>query len=98
MSNAKPTPNPSQIRSSDAAQAVMDAYENSPQTGFCLGEQKALAAALRALADQVVPDEDWPDQSIGFADWNLATERCEQRKNIRAEILDRKSTRLNSSH
>jgi len=46
-----------------------------------------LAAALRAAADQTVPREEWPDQSIGFADWNLATERCEQRKNIRANLL-----------
>ena len=43
---------------SPAAQAVLDAYENSPQTGFCLGEQKALAAALRALADQVCHEWD----------------------------------------
>ena len=39
---------------SPAAEAVLDAYENSPQTGFCLGEQKALAVALRALADQPI--------------------------------------------
>ena len=58
---------------SPAAQAVKDAPTR--------------AVALQALADQVVPEENWPDQSIGFADWNLATERCEQRKNIRSEIL-----------
>ena len=43
---------------SPAAEAVLNAYENSPRNGFFLGEQKALAAALRAAADQVVP-ESW---------------------------------------
>ena len=41
---------------SPAAEAVLNAYENSPRTGYCLGEQKALAAALRAAADQVHMD------------------------------------------
>ena len=71
---------------SPAAQAVLDAamqYEINPE---CYSREIA-AAALRAAADQVVPREEWPDQSIGFADWNLATERCEQRKNIRANLL-----------
>jgi hypothetical protein len=40
---------------SPAAEAVLNAYENSPRNGFCLGEQKALAAALRAAADQAAP-------------------------------------------
>ena len=70
---------------SSAAQAVLDAMHRSydhEQT------RRAIAAeVLRALAEQMVPEEDWPDQSIGFGDWNLATERCEQRKNTRLEIL-----------
>jgi len=40
---------------SPAAEAVLNVYENSPRTGFCLGEQKALAAALRAAAEQAAP-------------------------------------------
>ena len=64
---------------SPTAQAVLNAYRSRWDFD--------LATVLRALANQVVPEEDWPDQSIGFADWNLATERCEQRKNIRAAIL-----------
>jgi hypothetical protein len=74
---------------SPAAQAVLHAYGN------CIGgvdammgsERRGLVAALRAAADQTVPREEWPDQSIGFANWNLATERCEQRKNIRTKLL-----------
>jgi hypothetical protein len=73
---------------SPGAQAVLDALYleelNGPQQ---LMARAHAAAALRAAADQVVPREEWPDQSIGFADWNLATERCEQRKNIRAQLL-----------
>jgi hypothetical protein len=73
---------------SPAAQAVLEALYmevlNGPQQ---LMARAHAAAALRAAADQTVPREEWPDQSIGFADWNLATERCEQRKNIRASLL-----------
>ena len=74
---------------SPAAQAVFNAAWTCP---IVLGDHPAtrsrqIAAALRAAADQTVPREEWPDQSIGFADWNLATERCEQRKNIRAKLL-----------
>jgi hypothetical protein len=75
---------------SPAAQAVLDAANGANSYGpdDCLNESRWIAAAaLRAAADQVVPREEWPDQSIGFADWNLATERCEQRKNIRASLL-----------
>jgi len=70
---------------SPAAQAVLDAYRNP----YIYKNAYALAAALRAAADQTVPREEWPEaiQSMGFTDWNLATERCEQRKNIRANLL-----------
>ena len=68
---------------SPAAQAVLSAAYALPLRNG----QPNIAAALRAAADQVVPEEDWPDQSLGFADWNLDTERCEQRKNTRAEVL-----------
>jgi hypothetical protein len=50
---------------SPAAEAVLNAYENSPRNGFCLGEQKALAAALRAAADQVIPpDADYASNEV----------------------------------
>ena len=39
---------------SPAAQAVLDAYDNSPFDEDC-GDRVAIAAALRAAADQVVP-------------------------------------------
>jgi hypothetical protein len=74
---------------SPAAQAILKAAHKATQnpkwqTNFYASYT---AAAIRAAADQTVPREEWPDQSIGFADWNLATERCEQRKNIRAQLL-----------
>ena len=53
---------------SPAAQAVLDAYENSPQTGFCLGEQKALAAALRALASRINGADDVRQDVFDIAD------------------------------
>ena len=40
---------------SPAAQAVLDAYDNSPFDEDC-GDRVAIAAALRAAADQVVPE------------------------------------------
>lgn len=43
---------------SPAAQAVLDAYDNSPFDKDC-GDRVAIAAALRAVADQVVLKE-WP--------------------------------------
>ena len=70
---------------SPAAQAVLDAAVANTEPDC--DTQHLIAAALRALADQVVPEEDWPDQSVGFANWNLATERCEQHKDIRGKIL-----------
>jgi hypothetical protein len=41
-----------------AAQAVLDAYDTSPFDDD-LGDRVAIAAALRAAADQVVPEEPW---------------------------------------
>ena len=43
---------------SPAAKTVLDAYDNSPFGEDC-GDRVAIAAALRAAADQVVPKE-WP--------------------------------------
>mgnify|MGYP006293261367 CR=1 FL=1 len=62
--DVKPTPNPSQIRSSDAAQAVLD--EAMYRTSAGESEDYVcwiVASALRALADQVVPPPRLPYDS-----------------------------------
>ena len=41
---------------SPAAQAVLDAYDNAPFVDFDIADRVAIAAALRAAADQVVPE------------------------------------------
>ena len=65
---------------SPAAQAVLDAYENSPQKWpFYQGEQKALVAALRALANQVVPETTTP--------WNSTLTPVISAKDVRSKIL-----------
>ena len=43
---------------SPAAKAILEAYDNSPWE-YDTGDLTAIAAALRAAADQVVPKE-WP--------------------------------------
>lgn len=40
---------------SPAAAAVLDAYDNAPFVDFDVADRVAIAAALRAAADQVVP-------------------------------------------
>ena len=68
---------------SSAAQAVLDAAYALPLRNG----QPSIAAALRALADKVVPEESTPEMMRGP---NL--ERLCQRQHTRAEILtDRKS-------
>ena len=83
MTNLSPAAQAVRIAYSEGCYSLMPGRKHQLDGMACPG----LTVALRALADQVVPEEDWPDQSIGFADWNLATERCEQRKNIRVKIL-----------
>ena len=68
---------------SPAAQAVLNAYENFPQKWpFYQGEQKAIASALRALADQVVP----PSLEKEFYDRNPSL-TLQKAVEVRAEIL-----------
>jgi len=38
---------------SPQAQAVLDAYDNSPRTGFDLSDCKAIAAVLRAVVQEL---------------------------------------------
>ena len=61
---------------SPATQAVLDAFRSS-HTG-----QGCLAAALRAVADQVVPKEQAPKLMKG-----VDLERLAQRQHSRAQIL-----------
>jgi hypothetical protein len=51
---------------SPAAQAVMDAYHAAPVVGVYMkeGDQLGVAAALRAVADQVAPESLEPNRTI----------------------------------
>jgi len=75
---------------SPAAQAVLDAafpvYDDEETLYFVTGEQHAghiAAAALRAAADQVVPDE----PEIPEGDLVQETCRWDERAGIRAQLL-----------
>jgi hypothetical protein len=69
---------------SPAAQAVWNAYLNKSEWDASQCELDAIAAALRAAADQVVPDQGdiWTRDLRGDA-WV----RWEERKLIRSELL-----------
>jgi hypothetical protein len=69
---------------SPQAQAVLDAVRE-----LCPAPADEIAAAaLRAAADQVVPEEPEPDQSaMTFSDWNLKTESWDARMATRSELL-----------
>jgi hypothetical protein len=62
---------------SPAAQAVMDAFESTK-----FADHHAIAAALGALADQVVPETKEPRNQLGYelGDWDA-------RDAVRREIL-----------
>jgi hypothetical protein len=73
---------------SPAAQAVLDAAWEEMKYASMPSLRKGAAAALRAAADQVVPDEPEPKQSaMPFSDWNLKVERWDARLLIRRELL-----------
>lgn len=61
---------------SPAAQAVLDAYENSYT-------ESGLVAALRAAADQVVPQQQEPNNGIK---WRTFV-RYEERNSLRIKLL-----------
>ena len=68
---------------SPAAQAVLDAtYQEIDYVNY-LHIRWATIAALRAVADQVVPAE---DEDVYFVPWNL-TEHMRQRQDTRRKIL-----------
>ena len=66
-----------------AAQAVLDAYDrNPPCIDLVQCDRNALAAALRAAADQVVPEDD--DMPL-----NLAHRvRWDARQSVRFQLLN----------
>jgi hypothetical protein len=70
------------IKLSPAAQAVLDAYINAP-----CGKPRStwVATALRAAADQVVPEED--SYEGGFSDSLEHQCRASERRLARAELL-----------
>jgi hypothetical protein len=65
---------------SPAAQAILDAYGD-----FEAADVDAMAAALRAAADQVVPEEDFCEG--GFSDSLEHQGRASERRLARAELL-----------
>lgn len=74
---------------SPAAQAILAAC-GCPDTDspFRLVARGFAGAAIRAAADQVVPEEPEPDQSaMTFSDWNLKTESWDARMATRSELL-----------
>ncbi len=75
---------------SPAAQAVMDAYKNAPDLMLDgdpdeVEQRLGLAAALRAAADQVVPEEESCEG--GFSDSLEHQCRASERRLARAELL-----------
>jgi hypothetical protein len=63
---------------SPAAQAVLDAYIQ----GLATKRRDAIAAALRAVADQVVPDEpDYMRDAVPSTDW------WDKHDQVRSELL-----------
>ena len=70
---------------SSAAQAVLD--------GFCavptLMDGPSIAGALRAAANQVVPDEPRPsaDSDYHLMNWSKSLDQYAQRQQTRAELL-----------
>lgn len=66
---------------SPAAQAVLDAWLSSERGERMLGDPACLAAALRAAADQVVPDD--PNEAMYFTTEAIRLNRM----SIRAELL-----------
>jgi hypothetical protein len=74
---------------SPAAQAVLDAYWKSPWDPSLQHEDRyAIAAALRAAADQVVPEEPAPKGMRPAGEVYSAREiKRQQRQDIRAQLL-----------
>jgi hypothetical protein len=74
---------------SPAAQAVMDAWESEWSKGSFCHEERSVAAALRAAADQVVPEEPElnPLEAWSVEDWNHMSATKYQREECRRQLL-----------
>jgi hypothetical protein len=70
---------------SPAAQAVLDAFAADNYGVYLDGDPDRLAAALRAAADQVVPEEGFHDFSQGDSLISLA--KRDERSRLRWEFL-----------
>jgi hypothetical protein len=70
---------------SPATQAIMVAWESEWSKGSFCHEERSVAAALRAAADQVVPEED--SYEGGFSDSLEHQCRASERRLARAELL-----------
>jgi hypothetical protein len=71
---------------STCAQAVMDAFH---ETTWGQGYRSPLAAALKAAADRVVPDERIPSGNSAhhLMNWTKALDQYYQRQQTRDELL-----------
>jgi hypothetical protein len=79
---------------SPAAQAVLYAYDNSPFDEDC-GDRVAIAAALEAVADQVVPEEIEPANAFeeeGYVPGRLREQRQETRRKLIAIAAELRGT------
>jgi hypothetical protein len=74
---------------SPATQAVMDAFLSEWDVYAVSEARWATAAALRAAADQVVPDGPKPSANSDFhlMNWTKSLDQYYQRQQTRAEIL-----------
>ena len=68
---------------SPAAQAVLDAYIAEDRAG-----RLAVAAALRAAADQVVPDDYDPPRGVSYPEKDAFVDgKCVRNEDIRVALL-----------
>lgn len=84
------TDTPNRPPLSDATQAVWSAFEHADCDPYVVGPRKAsLAAALRAAADQVVPNNPRPsaDSHYHLMQWSKSLDQYEQRQQTRHELL-----------
>lgn len=74
---------------SPAAQAVLDAFTASENGIYLEGDPDRIAAALRAAADQVVPDNPRPSADCDYhlMQWPKSLDQYAQRQQTRHELL-----------
>ena len=78
---------------SPQAQALLDAYANASDGEYVEGvwvvnERTMLAAALRAAADQVVPDDYDPPRGVSYPEKDAFVDgKCIRNEDIRFQLL-----------